>query len=385
MSRIRRGTNGFKRGNARNFTQKQAQARLEETVKPFNRQVENSLYVDAVEVDIYQVNKVGKPCTCEKTPFSLTSGVEQHSAGRGAEVGALAPMEDDALQNAGSVTLQDDDIFGDSSAEKMYGASAFDVSGDLLQDDDIPEALYMDYDRMEESPGDESHSDGSMFGANANCGICYRSGFQPGYTALGKQRFVLTSLDIEKVGSYIVTTSDTPNRFKRQGPRTPSAFVDFVIAVPKYFKSCTYSVRDNTDILRERLYVEGQPLTGATLKHYAGYSLVVRVQAESFTHVVVEFDLGVDKVRANIGAETKALDYTRLEALGSFPVILPPSVNRVQNADILVIKSRRLVLKVLDIERKITADKRQLEWSVQTRLVQRTEPLRNIHQGIKIV
>lgn len=385
MSRIRRGVRSHKRGSARNYTHKQAQARLQETVKPFNQQVENSLYVNAVEIDYYQAQgKIGKPCTCEKIEIRPEHGTVTDEQGNDTTVEPIVPtVEEDSSAGLG-ISLQDDDLFGDSQAEKLYGESVFDVSGnDHMPDDDIPEEIYRDVTTKE---GDVAFSETTMFGSNANCGICYRLGYQPGYKAYGKQRYVLTTWDIERIGSYTILSAETPNKMRRQGPVTGYSFVEFAVNVPKYFKNCVYSIRNNTQILTgEKIFVEDHPLSMELLRQYAGKTMPLQIKAAEFSHVVMEFDLGIQKVRANLGPESQALDYSKLEALSNFPVVLPPSIHEVNAGDIIVVKDRRLVLKVMDKERKITADKRQLEWMVQTRIVQRTEPLREIAKGLKIL
>lgn len=384
MARIKRGLSNHARTRAKNFTQKEAQARLTETVAPFNRQVENSLFVDAVEVDFYQsCAKTGKPCTCEKIELRPEFNTITHAA-RDTNVAPIVPTVDDDSSAGLEIHLQDDSLFGDSPAEKLYGATVYDVSGnDFIEDDDIPEALY---DEITTKEGDSSFEETTMFGSNANCGICYKTGFQPGYVAYGKQRSLLTSWDIERIGSYTLNTTGTPNSLRRQGPVGAHTFVEFAISVPKFFKTCIVSVRNNIQVLiGEKLLVDGSPLTIATLKQYAGKRMPLRVNAEEFTHVVLEFDLGLDKLRANIGTESQMLDYSKLEAMGTFPVVLPPSVPEVNIGDALIIKDRRLALKVTDKERKITADKRRLEWVLQARVIQRTEPLRDIHKGIKLL
>ena len=108
------------------------------------------------------------------------------------------------------------------------------------------------------------------------------------------------------------------------------------------------------------------------------------VKAACFTHVVLEFDLDVPKLRANISGEQAALDYERLTTISDITVILPPTLAEVEPGDILILKKRNLALKVRDKDRKITADKRRLEWSVSTRVLQPTEALRNIANGFKL-
>lgn len=384
MPKIRRGPTSYKRRNAKNYTHREAQARLNETVEPFNRQVENSLFVNSVEIDYYQSQVIGKPCTCEKIEVRPEYNTITADGPDETNVEPVIPTVDDDSSAGIGIELQDDNLFGDGPAEKLYGASVVDVSdNDSFPDDDIPEEVYREVTTKE---GDSQFAETTMFGSNANCGICYRLGYQPGYVSYGKQRYVLTTWDIECIGSYTINTANTPNTMLRQGPVANHTFVEFMISVPKYFRSCVFSVRNNTQILTsEKLYVEGHPMSLQTLRHYAGREMKLKTTAQGFTHVVIEFDLGLDKVRANLGPESQTLDYQRLEALANFPVVLPPSIHAVNTGDVIVIRDRKLVLKVQDMERKITSDKRQLEWVVQTRVVQRTEPLRDIAKGIKVL
>lgn len=384
MANISRGIRNRPRKNARNYTQREAQKRLDETVKPFNRQVENSLFVNAVEVDYYQTQaKIGRPCTCQKTEIHP----EHYNVRDDMSISTTEPVvptaEEDSSAGLG-IRLQDNNLFGDSEAEKLFGETQFDVSGgDYIEDEDIPEVLQGNVERKE---GDVELTETSMYGNNARCGICYKTGFQPGFNAYGKKRFVLTTWDIAGINGYTIMSAKAPNSMRRQGPVQQYTFVEFEINVPKYFKSCLYSIRDNTQVLQgERMYVEGKQLSMALLRKYAGQSMLIRVTAKEFTHLVLEFDLGLEKVKANLGPESQALDYTKYEAISNFPLVMPPSIHEVNVGDIVVIKDRRLVLKIIDRERKITSDKRQLEWMVQTRIVQKTEPLRNIAKGMKIL
>lgn len=388
MARVQRGPKSYKRRNAKNFTNRQAQARLNETVEPFNTQVENALFVNAVEVDFYQaMDDIGRPCTCEKVeivPEHHHTTITTDSNDEATSASPVIPTPDD--DNAGvSIKLQDNDLFGDSGAEKMYNdVIHFDVTDQSIDDydDDIPEALYEETEKLE---ANSDYEETALFGSASNCGICYKTGFQPGYKVYGKQRHVLTNWDLDELNGYIVRTSDTPNTIVRQGPKQDYTFASFVLNVPKYFTGCTYSIRNNTQVLSDKLYMEDYVLTLDMLKRFAGRSIYIKTNAEAFTHIVLEFDLGLNKLRANLGSESESLDFSKLESISNFPVILPPSVYDVSVGDIIVVHGRRLVLKIVDKERKITADKRQLEWSVQTRLVQKTEAIRHIARNFKLL
>lgn len=389
MAKVKSGT-GSQRGrkHAKNYIYEEAQKRLDDTVEPFNRQVENSLYVNAVEVDYYQVQwKVGKPCTCEKIEIQpeYKNTVSQSGDDSNSEP-TIPTKEHDSSAGVG-IKLRDENLFGDSEAEKLYGVREIDVSGiddDMEIDNDIPEELIRDTGESSKE-GDVEFAETNMYGSNANCGICYRQGLQPGYSAYGKKRYVITTWDIESLDGYMVATATHPNKILRQGPMDLDTYVEFALPIPKYFSKVVYSIRDNIEILKDKPYFNNRPLRLDDLRQNAGKTIPIRVHAKEFTHLFIEFDLGMDKLRANIGGEQQSLDYTKLEAISNMPVILPPNIHEVSVGDVLVIKDRKLVLKVIDKERKITADKRQLEWSVQTRLIQRTEPLRDIAKGMKLL
>lgn len=370
---IKRGTNTIRREHARNYTHKQAQRRLDEAVAPFNQQVENSLAVDAVEIDYYHIQqKTGIPCTCEQVAMEpLIHDLEETN------IPPIVPTKDD--DNGGiKVKFQDDEIFGDSIAEKIYNDSAdtiIDVTGDGGR------STFQEL----RAEGDGGFADGLLGGGSVDCGVCYRTGFQPPYKAYGKQRFVFTNYQIESAQSYRVNTTKQPHTIEKHAIGM-AGYVMFKTLVPKYFKSLTYSIRDNlVYLVSDRLFrTDGEPLRAEDVRSFAGREMEFLIKADCFTHVVLEFELEVPRLLANISGEVAALDYERLVTIGDINVILPPSLAEVENGDILIIKKRNLALKVRDKDRKITADKRRLEWSVSTRVLQPTEALRNIAAGFKL-
>jgi hypothetical protein len=122
---------------------------------------------------------------------------------------------------------------------------------------------------------------------------------------------------------------------------------------------------------------DGQPVDLLFFQQCAGFETVIRVPA-SHTHVVFEFDLGLPPMKVNISGEQKSIDYERLETMSDITVILPPTISEVNSRDIIIIPNRRLALRVTDKERKITATKRPLEWSVTTRVLQPTEKIKRL-------
>lgn len=370
---IKRGTPGIRRVDARNYTQKQAQARLDETLPAFQRQIENALMVDAVEIDYYHVqNRIGIPCTCEKTAVEPIMVDERNS-----NMAPVVPMKDSDVQGNG-FEFQDEDIFGDDLAEKMYNDDndlIMDVSGDHT------------HTTLHEHGGDrESLTDGFGGGGSVNCGVCYRTGMQPPFKAYGKQRYLFTNYDVEAMDGYFVDTTKAPHSFRKAAPNAPG-YVLFKTVVPKYFTTVTVSVRDNLLLVLDGKLLspqDGKPLTADYIRRYAGQEMEFIIQVEEFTHVVLEFAMDVPPLYANISGEQMALDYERLTTISDITVILPPSLKAVEPGDILVVKNRNLVLKVRDKEVAQTATKGIIQWQVSTRVLQPTEPARSIANGFRM-
>lgn len=362
---IKRGPGNVARNHARNFIQKQAQARLDETVAAYNNQVENALAVDAVEIVLYSVNRlVGRPCSCSQTNIERAPG---------SDIAPVIPTMDDTNDDGFELGFQDDDIFGSSLSEKIMNDDVIaDVSGG--RDHGIVGV-------MEDERDGEGFEDGLMQGS-INCGICYRTLRQPGYKPYGMQRNLLTHYDLELVDGYHIDSTSAPHALVKQHD---DAYVIFRLPVPRYFVSVTFSIRDNLIVLRERpRRKDGAELTIDDLRQYAGHTIDIKIVSSQFTHVMFEFDLGIPKIKANIGGESTVLDYDRLQTMNDIPVVLGPSVAEVQEGDIVAIPERGLYLKIRDKERKITATQRRLEWVLTARVLQPTEPLRNISKGYKL-
>lgn len=358
----KRGLRTNKRVNARNFIHESAQKRLDETVAPANTQYQNSLFVNAVKIDLYQLGAKTRPCSCEKTevlPELRDIGGEE----------AVVPTHTEGTDTHVSIGLQDN-FFG-THTEQEYNDEVLDAIDDT------------GYTNFHEEPinGSINHVESVLSGQNTRCGICYKSGWQPGYIAYGKQRSILTTYDIQDVDGYFINRTKAPHAFEKQHKE---GYVEFAIKVPKYFKLLTWSIRDNTDIIEgAKLYTTTGALTSQELRAHAGKQLILRIRETEFTHVSIEFDLG-QELRANISAETATLDYSRLDATSSLNIVLPPEVPNVQSGDIVVIKDRKLVLKLNDRNPRQTATKRIMGWESQARVLQPTESEKRIHVGYKL-
>lgn len=368
---IKNGNNTIQRRNARNFIQNEAQKRLDETVAPFDRQVLNALYVNSVDIDLYCQIFVGKPCTCNKTqviPEMVQSGDSN-----------VPTLDTDDVARGAKIRLKPRSLFGDNPVERQSNDVEFSVRDPMLDMLDIPE-----YDQREEE--DETYTD-SMFGDTLLCGVCYGAGSGlrtlPGYTAYGKQRHLLHVHDIKDTDGYNVERGTQPHEFRKQ---RLDGFVEFKVMIPRVWNECLISIRHNFQhIHMGRIYDENNvEWTSSRLRARSGQMINIRVVESVFTHVLIEFDLGLEKIKGNLSQENTTLDYQKLSTIGNITVILPPTINELYSGDVMVIRSRNLVLKVVDCTRKHTAKRRMWEWEVQTRVLQPTETLRNIRQGYKL-
>jgi hypothetical protein len=359
---IKRGPSNVRRNHARNFIQKQAQARMDETVTAYNHQVSNSLAVNAVQIVLYQIDRqVGRPCSCCKTNVEAPTS---------SNVTPTIPQRDRSSDNIG-IEFQDDDIFGTEMDRMFNDVEVRDVSG--MQPEESSQGLKgIETENFEDSMGQGS----------VNCGICYRAMRQPGYKAYGMQRKIYTHYDYAGIDGVHMDSTSAPHAFQRE---SQDGYVMFEVLVPKYFKSVIYSIREDTYVLRERPQrKDGKAITVADLRRYEGQTIEIYVRVERFTHMAFEFDMGIEKINANIGGETTVLDYDRLQTMGDIPIVLGPEVSDVNEGDIVCIPARNLFLKIRDKERKIMQDQARLEWVCSARVLQPTEPLRTIAKGYKL-
>jgi hypothetical protein len=358
---------------ARNYGHEEAQKRLTDTVDAFNQQVLNSLRVDAVEVQYFHIrNKVGKPCSCVSDDADLVNSA----------VGAYIPTEDND-QSRMEIRFQDTDIFGESQAERILNDRDVDYpefgSG---RDGAFPRDEVLDVSG-EEMAG-EGHVGNSFNTTGTACGICYRTRVLPGYIEYGHTRYLFTHADIVDQYGYAVEPNNKPYSLRNHDE--DDGYVVFELPIPRVWKSVSISIRNNSELMpAERLYDStGQVLTANAIRAFNGKQIQVRVKAAEFTHLVVDFEMNVEPMFANMSGEQMALDYDTLITLSDISLVLPPSLKFVDNGDVIYIPKRNLTLKVRDKTRKITADKRQLGWLVNARVLQPTEDLRYIAHGYKL-
>lgn len=356
---IKRGVGTIQRRHAKNYIYEEADKRLRETVKPYQRQGLHALGVDSFEVKYYHVVRSTQVCTCTQSEV-----VPNHSA--------LAQPKNLVIPN---VVLD-----GDKEVIIDYARPLFGTPGESKVTGDEYSELDSDQDDFAIIDDEDPPRENNLFATLNTCNICYRIGFVPGYELYGYDRKVLTTYAIDSVQGYTIDSGTSPHTLRQQDPR--HGYVDFILDVPKYFISVGYAIRNNQEYLSgSTLYTTNdQPLTRADIQNAAGHSLVVRCKEKTFTHVVLEFDLGTEKVRANLAQANKATDWTMFDTLGNISIVLPMTIEDVATSDVIYVPSRNTIFKVSDFTYLRTAGGKNLDWMVNVRVIQPQEALRTIHK-----
>lgn len=352
-----KGTGTIKRRNARNYIQAEADKRLREVVTPYQRQGLNALGVDSFDVLYYHKCKSVQLCSCQQTELPL-----------------------------GNHTATTNKITGtDGSADKEividYARPLFGTVGDSLSAEDMSsEDEFAIADDEEQNVGRMD----SLFSSTADCGICYRTGFVPAYELYGYDRRVFTTFDLADTYGYHKDVTTSPHSLVKLDNRL--GYVDFVVEVPKYFQKVSYSIRNNKVVLIDEFLTDdlGNPLTEAYLRASSGGAVLIRCISEIFTHVVLEFDLGTERVRANLSQASKASDWTLFDTLGNIQIILPMTIRDVSPGDVIHVPSRNTTFKISDEQYLRTAEDHNLDWQVNVRVLQPTEGLNFIHRTSSI-
>ena len=351
---IRKGVGDIKRRNARNFTQREADARLREVVTTYQNQGLNALGVDSFEVKFYHLCKSTQLCSCQKTEV-----VPSYSSKEGT-VQAYTPRSPDR------------EIVID------YGRPLFGTS-----DSPPPDISMEDGEDFSLDEGTPLAVD-SLFSSSSDCAICFKTGSLPGYELYGFDRRLFTPFDISDTYGYFNDVSTSPHTLSRIDVRL--GHVDFVLDVPKYFKGLTYAIRNNTALLVDEILLDstGMPLTLEGVRASAGNSMIIRCTSDKFTHVVIEFDLGTERVIANLAQASRTTDWTMFDTLGSIQIVLPMTIPEVSPGDVVHVSSRNTTFKITDEQYLRTAQDRNLDWSVSARILQPTETLRSIHKTLTL-
>lgn len=376
---IKRGTPTARR-QARNYTGNQADKRLREVVTQIQQQSTNALMVDSFEIRYYQQHKSTTICTCKQTTLQSSIAAQ------------IAPPENNV-----PVTLSRNDSEPLKSIKIDYNRQLFGTANQMTRqetndaDDDGADVDDFDFDEDDEENDSHTPMDtvDAPFASGKDCGICYKSGYVPGYQAYGFERRLLTTHNIADVYGFTIDYTTAPHTLRCNDPI--EGYADFEVEVPKYFKSIQFSIRDNIHVLGgDSLFVASDdqsvriPLTTNDFRMNAGRTMKVRVRASEFTHAVIEFDLGTERLHANLAQMSKTVDWTLFDTLGNIQMVLPPTIQNISGSDVIHVPSRSMSFKVTDVTYLRTAMEKNLDWPVSTRVLQPNESLGRIHKAFKL-
>ena len=366
-----RGTN---RRHGNNYIGRQADARLQEIIRPAQQRGLNALNVDSFPVMYFRRANSSVACTCQKAP-----ALPEEAISMDPHQGLPEHIRPDIVVDSDEDIVIDHTapLFGTRNTNGYYDENDTGpgMGGGIVDDEEIVE------------DDEDARSQERLFAMSTDCGICYRNGMVPGYELYGHDRKVLTTAVVTDVYGYSIDYVAAPNRFCQVDPQ--DGYVDFSFHVPKYFEHMRFSVRDNGNHMpEESLFLpteHPQVLTAAAVRAAAGTELTVRIRAPFFTHVVVDFDLGVEPVVASLAQDTKATDWTIFDTMGTLTIVLPMTIGSVETSDVLYVPGRKRTLKVSDVTYLRTASNKNMDWQVQTRVLQPQEALRRIWQANKLV
>ena len=363
---VNRGTPGVSKIHARNFTHKQAAQRFQEVIPAIQETGNNALKVDAYEVLLFRRVYSTEVCTCRQTGLVTESE----------DGGFSGSIEEPSF---GSIPAQQNELVID------WGRSAFGEQYDHSPEPGEETNISENDDGYEFD--EDQHIDGladplsSGLDETPACGICYRSGFVPGYEQYGQQRTLLTTNDVVAIDGYTINRSAAPHIFEKV---VDDGFVSFQLSVPKYFKAVTYSIRNNFAILDDKFYADGNFLTLAYLRANAGRVITISCAAEQFTHAQVAFDVGAEPVLANISMLSKMTDWQQFEAIGTLNVVTHTDMSDFPVGSLFIVPKKNMGLRTTDVPILRPASGQSLDWSVNTRYMQPQEQLKNIHKGFRI-
>ncbi len=359
---INRGTGTITRRHSKNYISKQADERLRETVRPYQEQGKRALEVDSFEVKYYAQARSTTACTCKETKV-----LPQYAA-LGTNVPPTIVKQESVLGTAVSIDYRRQ-LFGRQSDSIQSDDSDMDV-GD---DDDMELG-----DDEEDAPKQDA-----LYASSADCAICYKTGYVPGYVSYGFERKLFTTHNVLRMQGYHTDVTTAPHTLKKIDVH--HGYIEFELEIPKYFKDVLVSVRNNREVLGDMVYDDqGQPLTFGLVKMNAGRTIIIRVQSHEVTHAVIEFDLGTDRTLANLAQQQKTIDWTLFSTLGNIQIILPMTIQTVMASDVIYVPKRNMSFKITDVTYLTTSQDRNLDWSVSTRVLQPQEALGRIWKGFRL-
>jgi hypothetical protein len=348
-----RGLPSNRRVHAKNYIQEESNKRFGEVVVPYQRQGLNALGVDSYEVLLFLKKPSTQVCTCRQIQLETELG------------GTDTVVTHTGVAETNEIVIDwRRPLFGEPNEARF-------------EEDDGTGLDDYEFDDTTTNP-----QPNQLLESSADCGICYRFGFVPGFTQYGKHRMLFTTHDLVDQQHYTIDRNSGPHVFQRLHP---SGWVEFEFTVPKYFKTVQYSIRNNHELLDNVLTAPTGVFDLNLLNQSRGQKVRARVNAEYFTHLVITFDLGTEPILANIAQLNKVTDWTMFNTIGNLNVILPMTVPELPTGSYIVVPKIGMCLVVTDVTYLRVADQRNLDWSVNTRVSQPQESQLRIHKGERLL
>jgi hypothetical protein len=340
---------------AKNFTSGYAETRRSELQKARQNYQQNSFKVGSPEIIYYQQVRNGNVCTC-------------HAIEKPVEVSDHLVTVSDSVKNYSDKMSAPTEVrFSTVSKTPMFGMAQ------LSDEDDDEDKLLDDT----ETPGNPLFQ--NLFHKGTDCGICFRTGYTPLLAPMGRQFYALTNHNATDLHHYRLDTVRQPAVFT--SANIAGAYVEWQIKVPKYFKNVSVAIFNNVLHLdKEDLWAtDGQVVDYARFDHARGKTLFVQVRNIDFTHVFLEFDLGIE-IHANFPQFSISKDYSYFFNLQQVTIELPPTVSNPQVNDLIYVPEWDRVWMCFDVQPKYDSPLQQvlLGTAIQGRLVQSVETARII-------
>lgn len=342
---------------AKNFVAPQAELRRTELQRARQNFQQNSFLVDSPSIIYYQQIRNGYVCTCH--------GAEKPEVVIENHIITVAPELNNYSDKVTEVS------FSTISKKPMFGSLP--VENEFEHGHDGDEDLLLDDTETPEKP-----LFSNLFHKGTDCGICFRAGYVPLLNPIGRQFYSLTSLNYVELDGYYIDTLKNPHTFMTNMDRSA---VTFKFNVPKYYKSVRYAVYNNTTHLpNTKLHIDPHTiLTSEWLNLARGESLHIQVIGTEFTHVFIEFDLGIE-TKANFPQFSISKDFSYFFNLQQVTIELPPSICNPQVNDLIYVDTWQRLWLVFDVQPKYEGPLQTvlLGTTVQGRLVQAIETYRLI-------
>jgi hypothetical protein len=346
------------RRSAKNYIHAEAQKRFTEVLPQIQSQGLNALRVDAHLVTYYSKVHGGYTCSCKVKDNSVEGAFSEDDT------------SNEFISHSPSNEIKID------FNRPLFGEIGEVLTAEELASDDVSDFLHSESFDSAGTTGLQEH----LFAGSNDCGICHKTGYIPGYAPQRHNRMVLTHYHMVDLESMHLNKNAQPHAFESLNSESS---ITFKFVVPKYWKKVSFSTRNNHERLEGlTLTINGSPLTSSLLKSLKGLSVNLVVSgffAEAvLTHVVLDFELDMEQMTANIAQLGKNLDYTMFDTTGNLNVHFPMTQGRCESGDLIHVPSKNLLLKVTDVTYSQSAGNIHFEWQCNTRVIQPQEPIHSI-------